>query len=91
MNLKEFYNFHGLSRVHFAKLVGIDYKSLMRYESGIEVKKETKLRIEIGMEIIEDWAIRYPRQGLPLSGQASRNYDAQFNYLFNRALSLENL
>ena len=89
MNLKEFYEFHGLSRLHFAKLIGIDYRTLMRYESGLEVTKENKLRIEIGMDIIEDWAIRYPHSEKHFNRQTTRNYDAQFNWLFNRALSLE--
>lgn len=58
-NMDEFYEFHGISRAHFAKLIGIAYPTLMKYEAGGAVREDIKLRIEIGMQIMEDYALRY--------------------------------
>lgn len=59
MNLQEFYDFHKLGRMHFANLCHVDYASLMTYESGREVGEKTRLKIEIGMQIIEDYALTF--------------------------------
>lgn len=59
MNLQEFYDFHKITRVRFAQLCHVTYESLMAYESGQEVEQETRLRIEIGMQIIEDYALTF--------------------------------
>ena len=94
MNLRDFYKFHGLSRVKFANLVGISYKTLMSYESGADVTNETKLRIEIGMEIIEEWGIQYithtsgAAHSLAFYGDNDVK-DRIFKNLFNRAILLE--
>lgn len=73
MNMQEFYDFHGISRLTFSKMIGIPYQALMHYEIGHHIKKEYRIRIEIGVQIMEDYAIRYDRHILKMANNATND------------------
>lgn len=96
-NMDEFYEFHGINRAHFAKMLGITYASLMHYESGIGVSDKTKLKIEIGMQIMEDYALRYHasngkydgRIGCSVMDDENEFMDKIFNKYYKRVILME--
>ena len=88
-NMSEFYEFHGLSRSHFAKMVGVTYYTLMQYESGVRVSKEAKRRIEAGMQIMEDCALRYYRSHEQILKDENDYMDKIFNNYFQGVILAE--
>ena len=96
-NMNEFYEFHRINRRDFATMVHVPYASLMKYESGRRVSEETRLRIEIGMQIMEDYAIRFHDKsrlapnsdwGKTLRNENSYMYDV-FKRHFDRVILVE--
>lgn len=88
-NMSEFYEFHGINRRHFAKMVGVAYATLMRYESGERVSNETKLRIEIGVQIMEDCALRYHPSGERVMKSENEYMDKIFDNNFRGVILVE--
>lgn len=90
-NMKEFYDFHRISRTHFAQLAKVAYSSLMKYELGEPVRYETKLRIEVAMQVIEDYKIFYNQYsyGDDLLRAENRVTDKVVSRIFDRIILLE--
>jgi DNA-binding XRE family transcriptional regulator len=62
IDMQEFYQFHGISRSQFASMIGVSTTTLHHYEIGNKICETSKLRIEIGINVIEDLKIIYPDQ-----------------------------
>lgn len=59
MDMLGFYKFHWITRSRFAHMVGVNPATLKHFEIGHNIGFESKLRIEIGIEILEDLKIIY--------------------------------
>lgn len=91
MDMKEFYKFHKITRGQFAKMIGVKPVSLCHFEAGHNVGFETKLRIEIGVEIMEDCKIIYQDnpKNLPTIEYENEIETEKFNKTFKRIALIE--
>ena len=94
MDMLEFYKFHGITRSRFAHMIGVNPATLKHFEIGHDIGFESKLRIEIGIEILEDLKIIYhDRTNSEWSYSDIRNErkksDMLFNNTFNRIILIE--
>ena len=91
MDMQEFYKFHGITRRQFAKMVGVNPTSLMHFEAGHDVSFEARLRIEIGIEIMEDCKIIYqdnPKHLWMVDAENEKETE-KFDKTFKRVILIE--
>lgn len=59
--MEEFYKKHNLSKSHFAALLKMDPKSLTKYEHSEKLGAGTVYKIELGIDVMTEYNIRFPR------------------------------
>jgi DNA-binding XRE family transcriptional regulator len=60
MSKNEFYEFHNLNDCHLAQLTGVARQTIESYWKNGCSKKEPKLKLEIAIQIIEDYKLIWP-------------------------------
>jgi DNA-binding XRE family transcriptional regulator len=83
MDMQEFYDFHGITRTQFAALIGVSANSLHHYEHGYKVSEETKLRVEIGIDIMEGYKLIYKHTESPADKWWIKRENALKNDMFS--------
>lgn len=58
--MKEFYEFHRLNDCHLAQLAGVSRNTIKKYWDKTLEEGERKLRVEIAIQIIEDYKLIWP-------------------------------
>lgn len=60
MNMKEFYDKYNLNKYYFAEIAGVGTRSLIKFDNGESIRKDTKLRIETAIRVAEKYNLVRP-------------------------------
>lgn len=92
-SMDEFYKDHKISMNRFTKLIGVTPESVTKYANGSLDDRETKLKIEIAIQVIEDFGMVFPSEFLKEDSyqeiREREHYDEYFKRIYNRILVAE--
>ena len=91
--MKEFYEDHGLSESRFASLIEVAPQSLRKYACGTLVDETVNRKIEIGIQVVEDYGMRFPNRKCDdeswLELREPDKYERRFKTIYNKILLAE--
>lgn len=93
MFTKRFYEEHNLTRAKFAELIGVGQTVLRYREEGHRGYNENDIRVDIGVQIVEDYKMWWPSCNYEATESFWRNetkaYDKYFKRIFDRLIKIE--
>lgn len=89
MDMKEFYEKYNLSNECFASMAGVGKNSLKKYQQGLQLKEESKARIEKAMRVVEKHNYVRPKAYRPFYGYSTYfrvvdNYIKEFKKILKK-------
>lgn len=60
MTMQEFYEKYNLNKYNFAEIAGVGTKTLIKFDKGIPIREQSKLRIETAIRVAEKYDLKRP-------------------------------